>query len=183
MSKINLIDLPIIQNQIIKKHREFLDRYSMEVDKVVADNRALTDLTFAKMHRLLVSFKEAGIVDELRVLPNKHPLQGVRIMKNALNNYIEVITNGRCIMSQGFGYTSDDFQSDSIFPRIRVDDVCNQEYDWSDFAMQLLDYIHVVIYQRKDACETKMNNVLEEPELKNPRVLSKIPGYKRVNRS
>ena len=183
MSKINLIDLPIIQDQIIKKHREFLDKYSMEVDKVVADNRAITDLTFAKMHRLLVSFKEAGVVDELRVLPNKHPLQGVRIMKNALNNYIEVITNGKCIMAQGFGYVADDFQSDSIFPKIRANDVCNQEYDWSDFAMQLLDYIHIVIYQRKDACETKMNNALEEPVLRTERKSPKIPGFKRVNRS
>lgn len=157
--KINLMDLPSIQNTIIEKHRAFLDNYSFEIDKVAADHRAFSELIFARLFRVLITFKEASIIDEVNII-NKHPLQGARILKNRLNNYVEIVTNGKGIVLQGFGYVFDDFQSDITFPKVKIDDVRGEEYDWADFSMKLLDYIHVVIYQRQEACEAKLDNVL-----------------------
>jgi len=155
-----IINVPEIQEVIRKSHKEFIEAYGSLVEKVVADNRLFADVISARLYRIAVCFKEERIIDEIQMLSNG-PCKKMRLTKSGCDNTIYVITNGKSIMLEGIGYALSDFMSDPVIRKKRIDGVQKEDYDWTIFAKNLLDYIHEVIYERKEAAETKVEEMFE----------------------
>jgi hypothetical protein len=157
-----LIDVPEIYKRITEKHEAFIKSFGPQIQKVVADHRLQTDIVLARMYRIVICFKEAGIFDDA-IIRDTYPLKSINLSKKGFDNYIILTTNGQSVMIEGFGYTLG-FGSDVTLAKKRIDGVQDEDYDWTDFAMELLDHIHMAIYERKKACETKIDSLLQDNE-------------------
>jgi len=118
-------------------------------------------LISTRVYHILLCFREEGIVDEIKNA-NSYPNK-ITLKKNGFDNYVHVLTNGRTIRIEGYNFINDDFRSDIQLPGKNYYSVNDMTYDWENFSMELLDYIHTSIYDRKDALEVKIKGVLDEP--------------------
>jgi len=156
-----IINVPEIQNVIREKHQKFLDELGPQAEKVAADQKLKADVIMARIFRITVCFKEEDIVDSVKIV-EQVPLNVVCLQKTGYDNYINVVTNGDIILLKGYGRSISDFQSDVEMPVRRFRNVQDENYDWLKFADELLDYIHIVIYERKEAAESKIENMFTD---------------------
>jgi hypothetical protein len=154
------LNIPQIQKEIKEKHKDFISKLGPQIQKVVADNRLLTDLIATRLYHILLCFREEGIIDEIQQSQG-YPRK-LTLSKKGFDNYVYVITNGRIIRVEGYNSVGDDFRSDVQLPGKNYHGVDHEVYNWENFSMELLDYIHSSIYDRKDALETKINGMLTQ---------------------
>ena len=160
MASETLINIVDIQREIRKAHTEFMNNFGPQVEKVVADQRLMSEIIFARLYRILICFKEEGIIDDYSIV-QLVPFKKLQLSKMGYNSYVYVSTNGLSIILEGYGTTSSDFTSDVTMPKKEFRGVQNKDYDWTVFSKELLDYIHSIIYERKEAAETKINTMFE----------------------
>ena len=165
IKKESLINVPEIQNIIRETHKDFMERYAPQIDKVAADHKLLSDIIYTRLYRILICFKEEGVIDDI-ILEKQTPYKKICIKKNGYDNYVHVVTNGLSIIFEGFNASANDFFTDIMFIKKRFDDVHNDDYDWTEFSKELIDYIHNTIYFRKEAVETKIGAMFEDPSSK-----------------
>jgi len=158
MKQMPPINIPKIQNDIRVRHKEFIKGLGPQIQKAVADNRLLTDLISTRVYHILLCFREEGIIDEI-ITSNNYPKKHT-LMKSGFDNYVYILTNGHMIRIEGYNMSGDDFRSDVQLPGKDHYGVDHQNYDWEKFAMELLDYIHVSIYDREDALEAKISGLI-----------------------
>jgi len=155
-------------------HAEFMDKYGLQIDKVWADNNLKTERAFSKIRYIVSIFKGLKIIDSDEVTKTNCPYEKIRLTKSNNGNYIDVFTNGSTITIMGFNYAID--VGDSVTFRLRFNDVNSSDFNWTNFARSLLDQIHNVIYERKQACEGGINNLLLED--RNDVIIKKIKKNK-----
>jgi len=155
---INIVD---IQKGIKKAHAVFMDNYGPQIEKVVADQRLMSEIIFARLYRILICFKEENIIDDYSIV-REMPFKKLQLSKKGYNSYIYVSTNGSSIILEGYGFSLSDFTSDVTILKKKFRNVQEGTYDWTQFSKELLDYIHSVIYERKEASETKINTMFEK---------------------
>jgi len=153
MSNINILE---IKKEITNRHNEFLKEFSSQIDKVVSDHRLLSEITITKLKYILNAFVEAGIIDGIEDIDYK-PYKKLRLFKKDSDNSIYIITNGKSITLEGHNYAVLSGEFKNI--RVGFNDVQDEDYEWKNFYLQLLDYIHAVIYERKEACEAKIDGM------------------------
>jgi len=124
----------------------------------VADNRLLTDLIATRLYHILICFRKEEIIDDIDQ-SDDYPKK-LTITKKGFDNYVNVITNGRKVRVEGYNIDSDNFMSGHLLPGKDFYEVDDIEYDWENFSIELLDYIHVSIYDRKDALEATISGSL-----------------------
>jgi hypothetical protein len=163
MKQMPPLNIPKIQQEVRAKHEKFIKNLGPQIQKVTADNRLLTDLMATRIYHLLLCFREEGVIDEVKQ-SNSYPKK-LTISKKGFDNYVYVITNGRTIRIEGYNFISDDFKSDVQLPGKNYHAVDDMSYDWDNFAMELLDYIHGSIYDRKEALEVKITGVFDGPPI------------------
>ena len=158
-----LINVPQIEKNIKEKHGKFIKSLGGHVEKVVADQRLMIDIIFSRIYRVLICFRETKIIDEITFI-EQMPLKTIRIYKIGYNNYVHIITNGHAIMLEGHGFSgSENLTFDMLHLRETINGVDSENYNWTDFSMHLLDYIHSIIYERKSALDTKINSIMKTP--------------------
>lgn len=155
-----LIDIPEIQKFVKEKHNMFLKNYGTQIDKIVADHKLMIEVILARIYRIAMCFQEEKVIDTIDIV-DAYPLKSMRLSKRGFDSYIIITTNGESVIIEGFGYILG-VTSDIILPKIKIDNINKKEYDWTTFAQELLDYIHMVIYERQKACETKLNDLFKE---------------------
>jgi len=158
MNQIIPINIPKIQLEVRKRHGDFIGKYGSLIQKVVADNRLLTDLVASRLYHILLCFKEEHIVDDVKQ-GDGYPRKIV-ITKNGFDNYVNIITNGKKVRVEGYNIDNDNFMSGLQLPGQNFHGVDDVDYDWEKFSIELLDYIHASIYDRKDALEATISEVL-----------------------
>lgn len=156
-----ILNIPVIQEEIHKKHQNFLKEYGGAIEKVMADHKLFADIALAKLHRILIIFKEEKVIDEIQI-HEKGPYKYVLLYKTGCDTYINLETNGIVIAIQGYTYQGNDFNSDFGHNKKIIKGVNESDFDWANFSDQLLDYIHGTIYERKEVIEQKIKGIFKD---------------------
>lgn len=159
MSKETILDVPSIQKSIHNKHEKFVKEFGPASEKVMADHRLFADLVMAKLYRIALIFSEEKVIDEVKMVEDGYN-RGICLSKAGNVTYVKVATNGLVIVLEGFTYTTG-FDTDFQWPKEKFFHVNSDDFDWLDFSIKLLDYIHSTIYERKEAIETRLNGMFQ----------------------
>lgn len=153
-----LQDIVGIRNSVSARHHQFIDTHGGQVSKVLADHALFAELALSKLKYLLNIFVEEKIIDKVEEMPQTEPFKKLRLSREGSNNYIVVVTDGNSTVVEGFNYliiSGLQEPNRSIYLNIQGDD-----FKWGVFAMDVLDKIHAVIYERKEAVESQLKNAL-----------------------
>lgn len=151
----NILDVPKIQEEVRSKHSKFIKKYGKEIEKVFADHKFRVDVIIAKLHRIAVILKEEGVIDKI-VINNVAPIAEMRLWKDGMITYLTICTNGRQILLNGYSYSTG-FCSDFDTPSKRYSMVDSSDFDWVKFSNEMVEYIHSVLYERKEVLEAKIS--------------------------
>jgi len=154
------VDVPKIEALIFEKHKKFIDEFGPLTEKVAADKRLITDIIFSRLYRILLCFQKVGAIDDVHSCDG-YPRE-ITLRKKSFDNYVHILTNGHMIKLEGYSHNHNDFASDVAYPSKIYNNVNEENYDWTKFSEELLDYIHASIYDRKDAAETKITSMFRD---------------------
>lgn len=158
MKNNEFLNVPSIQKEIHVRHQAFIKKYGGAIEKVMADHKLFSDIVTAKLSRILLVFKQEAIIDDIKIV-EQGPYKKITLSKNGYDTYVVIETNGIEIAFQGYAYTSD-MISDLALLRHKVRDVNTDDFDWVRFSIQLVEYIHKTIYERKEVVEAMLDGIL-----------------------
>jgi len=145
----NILDVPRIKKTIKEKHGEFLAAVGQIPTKISADRQLTLARVSARISQILHIFKEEGIIDIFDdcCLPEADSsCKGFHISKRGFEKTIYIWTDGNDIVMKDSSFM---ISSGVMVPFKKIiRDIDFEEYNWESFVEQLLDYIHVVIYER-----------------------------------
>ena len=142
-----------IQQNLADRHQKFNQEVGVLSGKLGADYHLQLTRMQTRLNRILECFIEVGVLD-LSIPLSENAYKGFQIMKNGYDKQIYVWTNGNDIIVKDSSFMINSGIIDSKVEYIR--NIVIDEYDWEDFANRLLDYIHVIIYQRKESYNYKI---------------------------
>lgn len=156
------IDKTKLLNELTEKHSEFCESLDGAFTKTKFDHYILTETVFSSLHYCLHLFVDAQVIDKIEE-GSTGPYKFFTISKNNFDKRIRIYTDGNVILAKGDSFK--DLWSD-ISAKKCVFEINNvEDFDWHKFSMQLLSYIHDVIYDKSAAYETKMNLALNPHKL------------------
>jgi len=158
----NIIDIVKIKEIITNDHADFLKTFGSQLEKVAADSNLLAELAITKLKYVLNEFK-GNIIDNIEVVNYKNPCKCLKISKKYNDNYVNIITNGVDAFVTGSSFISPlnvDDRDNMVFY-----DICSDDFDWCLFAKRLLEYIHIMIYERKQAGAAKLDIWLKDKDV------------------
>jgi len=157
MKNETIINVPEIQEKIRIKHENFLSSFGGAIQKVAADNRLLTDMVFSRLYRIALCFQQEGVIDSIQTTEG-YPKKLI-LRKEGFDNYVNITTNGHMVRIDGYVYDPNNSISDISVAGKNYRSVDEEGYNWTMFADELLDYIHLSVYARKEALETKISGI------------------------
>jgi len=155
-----LSNIAEIRGSVKDRHQKFMKSYGNQVSKVLADHALFAELALTKLKYLLNIFIEEKIIDRVEEVPQTEPYKKLRLSRSGCDNYIFITTDGSSAVVEGFNYLiiSGILQEPkSVYMGLQSDD-----FKWDVLSMEILDKIHAVIYERKEAVENKLKNALNE---------------------
>ena len=139
---------------INETHKAYVARQPGLTEKASNDD----DLQWRRVHehiRLIVGMlKESGVIDHfedhnlMNEMGTADEFIVYALKKNGCHRSVYVITDGRqiCLRDASFMISYGNLQPNfEYLPEVKNVD----EYDWNNFAKILLDFIHIVVYNRK----------------------------------
>jgi hypothetical protein len=171
-NKMKELDIPFIKNLIQEKHNIFLKETGNLSSKVSGDHQLVLSRLTSRIMRILQEFCHAGIIDSVVemssdkniadsyygfVLDQRY-INGLIISKNGYVSKIIIWTDGKTIMfqSSGMPFIGIEDLKVAAMRKISVDD-----FDGKEFSEKLLNYIHQIIYFRKETYEQKLKEFLK----------------------
>ena len=158
--KSEILNIPAIQKSVKNKHLNFIEKYQNSIEKVISDHKLFADITLAKLHRLLLIFKEESVIDNIQII-DRGPYKKIVLSKNGYDTYVELETNGLVIVFQGYTYTAGS-ESDFRHQKKIIRNITADNFDWVEFCDDLVDYIHNTIYERKEAVEQRLKGIFKD---------------------
>ncbi len=159
MNKKQPLNIPAIKSRIGKCHNEFIASVGKIPEKISADHQLILKRTKTRINAILKCFIEENIISDV-IRNDDYIVDGDRswgrfiAVKNGYEKYVDIFTDGRnIIMKSPIPYFLG-FDIDSVTIR----DIDFDNYEWGDFADQLLSFIHKVIYERVMSYQTKLFN-------------------------
>lgn len=153
------LDVPKIQKKLNRKHSEFMSTFGDAVVKVSADQELEVTRMTAKISRILACLVDAKAIDKF-VICDESPYRGFNLIKTGWGKSVYIWVDGRDILlkdsslSVRFGLHASLLKS---YPKVDVD-----TFNWETFAVELMEYLHQVIYQSSAAFNTKVFGVHNE---------------------
>lgn len=136
-----------IRRNLQNKHSEFIDNFGSYLDKIAAEEELKETLILSRLRLIVSCFKSEKILSVIEECDC-----GFILGCKGDRKRIIIETNGITLAIKGGGFLS----PHETYKRFY--NVYKEDFDWTDFASQLLDVIHSVIYERKLAAETKLQN-------------------------
>ena len=149
----NILDVPTIQKNIHEKHEEFMKEVGNFSHKVIADKELYKTRMSAKIYRILECFVEEKVIDEV-IVKEESLCKCFILVKKNMQKSVNILTDGENIVIEDnslFILSELNAPFKKVFYNVNVD-----EYDWTKFSSDLLDYIHYVVYNRKEAYEARI---------------------------
>ena len=162
------LDIPCIKEILKEKHDLFIKETGTLSNKVSDDHvLVLTKLT-SKIGRVLQEFCSAKVIDAYDniktssyygfILDDRY-INGIILSKVGYSSKIIIWTDGRTIMFQSSGLPFNGIEDIKI---AAMRNVIADNFDGKEFADKLLNYIHQVIYFRKEAYDQKLKEILRK---------------------
>ena len=149
MKKGKQLNITAIKSNIGHIHREFMDKVGFLPLQLDSQKFLILNMVQAKISAVLSCFREEKIVDKVETRSDNLDNVEYRLSKNEFCTSVIVATDGKNIV-----FTDDNFL-------IKFDYLgCNKEtfvidnidnFDWDNFSIKLLEYIHKVMYNRADS--------------------------------
>ena len=150
-----ILDIVSIKRSIRKKHKSFIDNVGYIPDMLDADFTLRMARVSSKIFAILRCFQDEKIVDSITEEPTTSMYVSYCLSKCGYSSKINVMTDGRIITFKDLDFSIDIGMGKSFY--VKKDIECNvDEYDWDEFSNDLLDYIHIVIYRRKESLGVKV---------------------------
>lgn len=159
--KNNVLDIPLIQKTIHTKHGKFIKEFGPVYEKVIADHELFSNLVMAKIYCIADILVKENVISEVLDVECS-PYRKVKLIKKGNNSYIEITTNGIDVLFTGYTYLSLDTSSLLSNNNEIFNDVNEIDFDWKIFSTKLLEYIHSIIYTRKEAARVRMDSFIKE---------------------
>lgn len=156
-----ILDIPKIQKTIVKKHSEFITSMGDIANKVSADHELTIARMASKISRILDCFIEAKAIDKFTNL-EEPPFKGFHLVKLGFQKSVYIWTDGKDIVIRGSDLLIKHGLGNSNLQTIYNVDV--DKYNWEDFATTLLDYIHEVVYDRKESADIRVFGMYRKEE-------------------
>ncbi len=153
-----LSNIAEIRDAVKDRHQDFMKSYGGQISKVLADHALFSELALTKLKYLLNVFVEEKIIDKVEEMPQTGPYKKLRLSRDGCDNHVFITTDGNSAVVEGFNYliiSGLQETNRSSYMGIHAED-----FKWDAFSMEMLDKIHVVIYERKEAVENKLKNAL-----------------------
>jgi len=152
------LDFPKIMKNVSDKHSKFLESYGNQSEKVIADGRLRTERLSAKISLILHYFSEIKIIDQSK-RQDEGGYTKISLYKHGNGNFIEIwIDTDKIVLTRNNFWIQSGCMDQEI-PGKRFYNI-DDDFDWIYFSEFLLDYIHEVIYSRREAGEQKLKNIL-----------------------
>lgn len=146
-------------------HSDFLQKYSQIIEKNMADTSMFNDLIYSKLTFVAKILKDAGVIkgykeSDIDIAGNLFSRSlildiGYPFMKTYLLNGVKdvFIYEGDTItpidQSSGFSWSFVMWGENSSFKTKKFTDVLNDDFNWEEFVMYVVDTIHKISYKRK----------------------------------
>jgi hypothetical protein len=142
-----MMDLNEIRRQVVSKHNDFIKEYGLQLDKVGADHRLQTQVIMSRIASLLEPFVDTNIIDDPDFKSDGGYTQ-IILKKKGLFGQIHLITDGKILFVKEHNIKIH-FGLQTALAK-EYNEITN-EFDWTKFAVDLLDAIHNIIYGRSEA--------------------------------
>ena len=154
-----ILNIPEIEKRISQKHHLFLKTYGATIDQSTANDRLLAEKIVAKISRILVCFKDDNIIDTI-----SHEKEGIwkiiHLSKDGYDDSVIIYTNGNdIILRRNNPILIEDFWVHVLQRRYTGVDL--ESFDWCAFAEGLIDYTHLIIYNKAKAAKQKIDNAFK----------------------
>ena len=154
MKNINQVNL---KKQIKEKHDFLVKRISPLGDKMEADYELSLVKSEAKVRLILDIMKELKIVDGYKPLEfyskemEDSSYRAFTVYKKGYHHHIQIAITPKVVILQEGGIMIElGILASSRSIKREID---SPDYNWDEFAIELLQYIHDIIYRRKDSLE------------------------------
>jgi len=146
------IDVDSIRKKISEIHKEMMDLYGFQMDKVNADRQLFLEIISTKLKRVAKCFEDEGVIDTIEYTRDGY-CETITLGKSNFCNSVNIVTNGIRIAIDGGDHINSKFSETQTMLFI---DIWEHDFNWEDFAQKLLYFIHGIIYSRRDACSIKL---------------------------
>ena len=152
------IDIQAIKNKASKKHTEFIQELGSHSDRVLAEHNLIMELTFTRINFICDAFIDMGVINTKGANEENTAARKIFLSQAGYDNYVCISTNGDKVVIDGDSYLT--ILSSGLTDRREIMSGANgNDFDWELFSDKHLDMIHSVIYERKEALETKVFGV------------------------
>jgi len=153
---------PEVKDKIASKHAEFLGKFKKAFLKKTAEQEMSRDKIYAKILLVAKLFVEARVVDETKDVDvtssNGTYSRSIAFYSKMspfivylLNDGENVIISDSVVIPPHAGFDERlELVSANRRAHVEVKNVLSPEFDWESFCLQLLNAIHVVIYNRSE---------------------------------
>lgn len=148
-----VLDIPKIQKELKKKHAAFIDKMGDAPFKVSADQELNIARISSKLSCILDCLIEAKAIDKF-IPCEDSSFRSFHLIKNGFKKSIYVLTDGNDIIFEEFNIFIKYGLHDASFESDTIDDI--DSYNWEKLSINLLDYIHKKIYERKASLDSKL---------------------------
>jgi len=147
------LDILKIKSNLAKKHDKFIKDLGAHSDRVLAEHNLMVELTYTRIKFICDAIVEMKIIDKVD-FKKEIPIRKIYLTKDGYDNYVRIVTNGDRIVIDGVSNLNNIVNDDN--EKIILDGATSEDFDWIKFSDQLLTVIHGIVYERKEALETKM---------------------------
>jgi len=148
------IDYVEIENKLKTKHDEFIKSLGSFSDKTINDHFLIAETINARIFQIGTGLKRIKAIDNLERI-EKNALVGTRLQKYK-RFAIDILTDGDNIVLNFEGIP----QNNNLVDTLRFNNALSSDFDWENFAIHLLDFIHANFYERSKAAEVKVKMIL-----------------------
>jgi hypothetical protein len=153
-----IIDVVSITDDLLERHNEFLALASDDVtDKALHDYILHTEKTAARFLRVMMCFSNIGIIDKPVEFAHPGVFKKYTLGKSGLPSVIDVTIDKSTIL-MSFTGELESIRTSSV----SFSDVCEDDFNWNEFSIDVLELIHVRVYNRKRLSEAKVDIALSD---------------------
>ena len=147
MKKTKQINLGAIRKNIKSIHNNFIDKVGIIPSQLDSEKYMDLNIVSAKLSAILKCFVDEKIIDTVEKREKNYDFVEYVIFKKGFCTSIIVSTNGDYIVFKDEGFLNTFSDMDLRRQVIRVENI--ESFDFENFSVVLLDYIHRVMYNRK----------------------------------
>jgi len=156
-----IFNVPAIEKSVKEKHSKFLKDFGPLVDKAEADHQLLVEKVTAKVTRVLTCLRDNEIIDNT-VVANEGIYKSIMVSKNGYNNHVSIwVDDKNIVMRVANIFVNKKALSKDLDDKVFFN-VDTEDFDWVNFACELVEFIHNEIYSRKNVIQTKIKSIFSE---------------------